>query len=746
MVESTANNRKSDKVAAVAIIPAPQKLQVMAGYFAIPTQLSVNIDNPSLDWLAQYLVTEIFKSTQPSIDTENSPGTKENPAIKLLLDDSIGKKEAYRLTVSAWQITIIGSDYPGIFYAIQSLRQLIDWQSRSIPQLVIFDEPVYAYRGMHLDVSRHFFPVEFVKRYIDLIARHKMNAFHWHLTDDQGWRIEIKQFPRLTETGSTRAQTVVGHTSDSAVEFDRQVHAGFYTQEQIREIVEYATRRSVTIIPEIDVPGHAAAILAAYPEYACIDRPYEVQSRFGIFTDVLCTRESTFDFLEGVLSEVAALFPGEYIHIGGDEVKKQQWQQCSECRALMQENAYQDFNQLHSHFVKRVEDIAAKLGKRIIGWDEVLDGDIDNTTTIMSWRGTEGGIKAAQNGHSVIMTPVEALYFDFYQSTSLDEPLAIHGLTPLKKVYDFDPRPAALDADEEQFILGAQGNVWTEYMSNGAAVETMVLPRMSALAEVLWSKKDNRKWQDFLNRLDVFSSQLIVDGYRVSEADLKPIAQLAIVAGGIELSLSTPRPYFEIRYTVDGRTPDLTSLLYSAPLLFTKRTQLTASAFHPVTGKRYGLEKITLAPHKALAKSITVNGQTDKAATTLVNGMLATDRIFQYHEWFAIEQETSLLLIDLGVSATLSSVDIGYQAGQYRRLYLPTSIEVSVSQDENDWYCVAKAGQQDIVLASPRSVLEFDAVTARYLKIEIVNHNIDYSEEQREEIAMPVYIDEILVN
>jgi len=350
-------------------------------------------------------------------------------------------------------------------------------------------------------VGRHFMPVEFVKKYIDYIAMNKMNVFHWHLTEDQGWRIEIKKYPKLTEIGSQRKETIIGHAHESK-EYDGKPYGGFYTQDEIKDVVAYAQARYVTVVPEIELPGHALAALASYPELGCTGGPYEVATTWGVFDDVYCAgKEETFKFLEDVISEVMPLFPGEYFHIGGDECPKTQWEKCPYCQARMKKEGLKNEHELQSYFVQRIEKFLNAHGKKMIGWDEILEGGLAPNATVMSWRGEEGGIAAAQAHHDAVMTPGNYCYFDHYQADPKTQPLAIGGFTPLKEVYEYEPIPKELTPEEGKYILGAQGNVWTEYMKTPERVEYMVFPRIAALAEVVWSPKASRNYDDFMNRM-----------------------------------------------------------------------------------------------------------------------------------------------------------------------------------------------------------------------------------------------------
>jgi hexosaminidase len=378
----------------------------------------------------------------------------------------------------------------------------------SVPACEIKDEPRFVYRGMHLDVGRHMFPVASIKRYIDMIALHKMNTFHWHLTEDQGWRIEIKKYPKLTETGAFRKETIVGHAGKPPLVYDGIPYGGFYTQDEVREVIAYAASRFITIIPEIEMPGHALAALASYPELSCTGGPFEVGTKWGVEDDVFCAgKEGTLSFLEGVLTEVIDLFPGKYIHIGGDECPKVRWEKCPFCQKRIKDEGLKDEQELQSYFIQRIEKFLISKGRKLIGWDEILEGGLAPEATVMSWRGTEGGIAAAKEKHDVIMTPSKYVYLDYYQCEPEGEPLAIGGYLPLERVYSYDPMPAELTADEQKYILGVQGNVWTEYIPTPEQLEYMAYPRMFAIAETGWSPEKLKDFDEFLSRLEILKKR-----------------------------------------------------------------------------------------------------------------------------------------------------------------------------------------------------------------------------------------------
>ena len=436
-------------------------------------------------------------------------------------EDSTLHNEGYKLTIDEKGVSIHANNGAGLFYGAQTLLQLLTENSKEIPFVTITDYPRFAYRGLHLDVGRHMFPPEFIKKYIDLLAHHKFNRFHWHLTEDQGWRLEIKKYPKLQEIGAYRKETVIGHarTADrnNKKNYDGKRYGGFYTQEEVKEIVKYAADRYVTIIPEIELPGHALAALSAYPNLGCTGGPYEAATTWGVFDDVFCAgKEETFQFLEGVLDEVVELFPSQYIHIGGDECPKTRWEKCPHCKKRMKDEKLKDTHELQSYFIQRVEKYLNGKNRQIIGWDEILEGGLAPNATVMSWRGEEGGIAAAKQNHDVIMTPGNWCYFDHYQDTSKTEPLAIGNYTPVSEVYSYEPVPPQLNAQEAKHILGAQANVWTEYIPTSDHVEYMVYPRACAMAEVVWSPKESRDYNDFLTRLEVHFTRL--DEWKVNYA------------------------------------------------------------------------------------------------------------------------------------------------------------------------------------------------------------------------------------
>lgn len=503
----------------VNIIPKPVSVKAKAGTFRLDSNTKIVIkdegDRNTADFLKEYL--QKFYGISPEITasaTKNFIEFNTKKFIKAPEND-----EHYTLNGTAASIQVSGDSYAGTFRGMQSIIQLLPAKKSavlSIPLISVDDQPRLGYRGLMLDVARHFFPVEFVKKYIDFIALHKMNRFHWHLTDDQGWRIEIKKHPKLTEVGGYRNGTIIGHYPGTGN--DNLRYGGFYTQDEIKDVVEYAAKRYITVIPEIEMPGHAKAALSAYPNLGCTGGPYEARQTWGVEEDVFCAgNDSVFLLLQDVLDEVIPLFPSEYVHVGGDECPKVRWKTCPKCQKRIKDNNLKDEHQLQSYFIQRMEKYINSKGKKIIGWDEILEGGLAPNATVMSWRGEAGGIEAARQGHDVIMTPGSHVYLDHAQSKKEDS-LTIGGYISIQKVYSYEPVPKVLKGDEKKHILGAQANIWTEYMDNPRKVEYMIFPRLTALSEVLWTRADGRSWNEFEKRLAVQFKRYDLWGVNYSRA------------------------------------------------------------------------------------------------------------------------------------------------------------------------------------------------------------------------------------
>ncbi|MEJ5996551.1 family 20 glycosylhydrolase [Pedobacter sp. Du54] len=591
------------------IIPKPLSLIKGTGQFDISSATVIYVDENNIELmrLAKLLKDQIEDLGKMSLKIQvNSKKITNDNAIVLTLVkgiDTLGL-EGYHLTVAPKKITLSGYQLPGIFYGMQSVFQLIppvQWknnnQKLSIPAVEVVDKPRYKWRGMMLDVSRHFYSVDFIKRFIDHLALHKMNSFHWHLTDDQGWRIEIKKYPELTEIGAWRDGTMIKR-ADNTFEINDKRYGGYYTQAQIKDIVKYAQERFINIVPEIEMPGHAMAALATYPELSCTEKAFTVGKTWGVYDDVFCAgKEETFQFLENVLSEVIELFPSKVIHIGGDESPKIRWEHCDKCQARIKAEGLKDEHELQSYFIKRIENYLLTKNKRIIGWDEILEGGLAPNATVMSWRGVTGGIAAAKQNHEVIMSPNSHLYFDHYQGNPALEPVAIGGLNTLQRVYSYEPTPETLSKSESDYILGAQANLWTEYIYDEAKVEYMLMPRLAALSEVVWTQKNLKDWESFKQRMDYQYKRYNALGinYSKSAFNVTPTIIADSTQKKVLISLETQAYNPKIYYTLNGLEPTTKDKRYTKPFEVADPVTLKTIAYYPDgTASKVDIQKIEI--------------------------------------------------------------------------------------------------------------------------------------------------------
>lgn len=747
------------------VIPLPQEVsltQEKPFWLDGDVLIAYPENNALLQRNAEFLSEYIRQSTDYAPKTKAiAAGEQVTNAITLGLDPGIANKEGYVLTTTPEGISINGQTENGVFYGIQTLRKSIPAEAKGatilIPAGEIKDEPRFSYRGMHLDVGRHFFPIEFIKKYIDLLALHNMNTFHWHLTEDQGWRIEIKKYPKLTEIGSQRSRTVIGRNTQ---EYDNTPYGGFYTQEEAKEIVKYAQERYITVIPEVDLPGHMLAALAAYPEMGCTGGPYEVCPRWGVFEDVLCIgNDKTMQFLEDVMSEIIEIFPSEYVHIGGDEAPRDRWRECPKCQARIKaEGLKADKNhtaedRLQSYCMTRIEKFLNSKGRRIIGWDEILEGDVAPNATVMSWRGASGGIKAAQMGHDVIMTPNTYCYFDYYQTADTkDEPLGIGGYVPIEKVYSLDP---TFDLNEEQkkHIIGAQANLWTEYIATTEHVEYMVLPRMAALAEVQWTQPEKKDFKDFTTRLARLMKFYQRDGFNYAKhvfdlkVDFTPdIAKKAVV---VTLSTIDDAPIY---YTLDGTEPTTASLKYIEPVAITETADFQAVVIRPegkskVVNKKISFNKATYCPIELTfqpSEKYKFGG-----AITLVDGMKGNDS-YATGAWLGFVGGDVEAIIDLGQETEIKRVATNAIVDMSAWIMGSTGLVVSISDDNKEFREVAAKDIPAETNIDKKGVenyeITFDPVKARYVKVVIKRSPALPKGHAGEGKAAYMFIDEIEVD
>jgi hexosaminidase len=747
------------------IIPIPAEMELGKGTLKLTKDLSVQTDlkNEETKFVADFLAETLRGATDFSVPVVEKTNAASKINLRLTSDAGIAK-EGYALDVNSQGIQLSASTAAGLFYGTQTILQLLPpevYESEkqnakwAIPFVKIEDQPRFGYRGMHLDVARHFFPVEFIKKYIDIIALHKMNVLHWHLTDDQGWRIEIKKYPKLTQVSAFREQTLVGHYNDKPQKYDGKRYGGFYTQEQIKDIVEYAQERFVTIIPEIEMPGHALAVLAAYPEFSCTGGSFKVGQKWGVFDDVFCAgNDAVFTFLQDVLAEVVELFPGKYVHIGGDECPKTRWEKCEKCQARIKAEGLKDEHELQSYVIQRMEKFLASKGKRLIGWDEILEGGLAPQATVMSWRGIDGGIEAAKQGHDVIMTPTTYLYFDYYQSDPETEPLAIGGHLTLEKVYSYEPMPSELTEDEAKYILGAQANVWTEYMKTSDYVEYMALPRMTALAEIVWSPKEKKNWKDFQRRLVAQFKRFdaLNINYGKGSFDVTINTQYNSKEDKVYVQLETEQYGSTVRFTTDGTKPGLQSPVFKSQFPLEKSTEIQAAIFDD-SGLKGDVASKTITVHKALGKKLSYKQAfSDRypggGETALIDGLVGSES-FSDGNWQGFSGNDMEVVIDLGKKQELRKVSTNFVQSVRSWVFMPLNVKYAVSSNGKDFQTVGELKNDVSALENGSIVHNFSkaltGVRARYIKVLADNRGTCPPGHPGEGGASWIFADEIIV-
>ena len=732
------------------IVPKPNQILPQEGRFELNSKvcLVVPSDAPEVKSIADSLAGQLKLTAGISLKEAESADGKS--AICFVVQEGM-PKEGYKLSVTPSLITLTASQPNGFFYGVQTLYQLLppavygnqldkkaNW---SVPAVEIEDSPRFVHRGLMLDVCRHYVPIDYIYKFIDLLAMNKMNVFHWHLTDDQGWRIEIKKYPKLTEIGSKREKTLVDYYYVNYPQvFDGKEHGGYYTQEQIKDVVAYAASKYINVVPEIEMPGHALAALAAYPELSCDStQTYKVSPTWGVFEQVFCPSETTFKFFEGVMDEVIELFPSEYIHIGGDECPKTAWKNSAFCQQLIRQLGLKDDttpsktdgikhskeDKLQSYFVTRMEKYLNSKGKNIIGWDEILEGGLAPNATVMSWRGEKGGIEAAKQKHDVIMTPNTYLYFDYYQAKDVDnEPFGIGGYLPLERVYSYEPMPASLTPEEQKYIKGVQANLWTEYIATFPHAQYMVLPRWAALCEIQWSSPEKKNYADFLSRLPQLIKWYDAEGYNYAkhafgvQAEFEPNP----AEGTMDVTLSTI-DNAPVHYTLDGTEPTTASPVYEGVLKIKENATLSAKAIRPTGESQTLTEKIDFS--KSSMKPIVANQPINeqylfKGASTLNDGLKGNSS-YRSGRWIAFNGNDMDMTIDLQQPTEISSVAISVNIAKGDWVFDARNLSVEVSDDgktfkkiASEEYPAMKETDKDGVVDHQ---LTFAPVTTQYVRV-----------------------------
>lgn len=743
------------------VVPLPASIAPESEVPAFLLKASVPIFyvQPELEKEAAFLSEYVAQLTGISLQARPFDETYKGNAIVLAILEDTSKPESYEIHVTEREITLSGGSAAGVFYGIQTLRKslpVVKTNKVLFPCVLIQDAPRFGYRGLHFDVARHFFTIEEVKQYIDILALHNMNRFHWHLTDDQGWRMESKKYPLLTEIGSQRKQTVVGHNTS---EYDGVPHGGFYTQEEMRDVVAYAQERHITIVPEIDMPGHMLAALAAYPELGCTGGPYETETRWGVFEDVLCAgNDKTLDFIADILNELMDIFPGELIHVGGDECPKTRWEVCPRCQQRIKalgikgDKNHTAEQYLQSFIINHAEKVVNARGRQIIGWDEILEGGLAPNATVMSWRGMGGGEAAAKMHHPVVMTPNTYLYFDYYQTNERDqEPFGIGGYVPVELVYSLEPVPSSLSDEEEKYILGAQANLWTEYVARFEHAQSLILPRAAALCEVQWMQPEAKNYDDFLSRVTRLITDYEALGYTYASFIFDVVAQITPLSKQkcIGVTLHTP-DNVPIYYTLDGTDPTKTSSVYQDTLKIDKTSVLKACAFRETSTSSRILTK-SFYFNKATCKDVSLLTQPHpnykyRGAETLVDG-LRGDSNYKTGRWLGFQGNDITAVIDLGTATSFQSVAFNACVEKGDWVFDARGVLLEVSQDGVTYQKAFEETYPASTQESPNGVINhkhtFPEVNARFVRVTILSEHTLPTWHAGAGIPAFVFVDEI---
>ena len=758
----TACSNQPTTVANYEVVPMPLEINTtQQASFLLKSGVTVYYPagNEKMQRNAEFLASYVKAQTGIELQVQAGEGGKGGIVLQLGLTND--NPEAYQLKVDASQVVISSPSEAGVFYCIQTLRKAVDVAEGSnveLPAVEIKDQPRFGYRGMMLDVGRHFFSMDEIKTYIDMMALHNINRFHWHLSEDQGWRIEIKKYPKLTEIGSMRKETVIGHNSGK---YDGKPYGGFYTQEQAKEIVAYAAERYITVIPEIDLPGHMQAALAAYPELGCTGGPYEVWTQWGVSDNVLCAgNDQTIQFIKDVLAEIVEIFPSEYIHVGGDECPKVKWSTCPKCQArikalgLKSDNKHTKEERLQSYVIHEAEEFLNSKGRKMIGWDETLEGGLAPNATVMSWRGEAGGIEAAKQHHDVVMTPNTYLYFDYYQSKDTEtEPMAIGGYLPIERVYSYEPMPKSLSPEEQKYIVGVQANLWTEYIPDFKQVQYMVLPRMAALCESQWCAPEKKNYEAFLQRVSRLVNIYAKNGWNYAThifdvmLDLKPNTETGTLDAVARTIDNAP-----IYYTLDGSEPTTASEKYTDVIKIDKPCTLRTVAIRPAGSSKITKDEISFS--KSSMKPITmlqpINKQYEfSGATVLVDGMTGNMN-YKTGRWIAFYTNDLEAVIDLKEATEISSMTLHTCVEKGDWIFDTRGITVSVSDDNQTFKEVASEAYPAMKESDPNQIytheLKFDPVKTRYVKVKALSEQKIPSWHGGKGNPGFLFVDEIILN
>ncbi|KJD35095.1 beta-N-acetylhexosaminidase [Tamlana sedimentorum] len=754
---------KSAKVyteADVNIIPKVAHLNITEGVFQFNENTVFVVSNEEQKQAVKLLIDKFNNAANWNLKI--TAKTPTSNYISLALDNSL-EQEAYTINASTSHVVLKASSASGFLYAIQSLRQLlpveiesdtliknIDWE---IPNVQITDSPRFKWRGLMLDVSRHFFGKDYIKETIDMLALHKMNILHLHLVDDQGWRIEIKKYPKLTEIGAWRVdqEHLLWNAREDNNPDDKGTYGGFLTQEDLKEIVAYAATKGVEVVPEIEMPAHVSSAIAAYPELSCHGEQIAVPSgALWPITDIYCAgKESTFEFLENVLLEVMDIFPSKYIHIGGDEATKTNWEVCPHCKKRIKAEKLENVEELQSYFIKRIEKFINSKGKKLIGWDEILEGGLAPEATVMSWRGVKGGIEAAKHGNDAIMSPVGYCYFDYYQGTPDLEPKAAGPVTTVSKVYQFEPIVGELFQEEEKHILGGQANVWAEHIPTEEHSQYMIFPRLTALSETLWSPKESRNWNDFSVRLKSIMNRFeyLDVNYAKSAYIINSKVKTDIQSKSVAITLQNEFPDSDIRYVLNDADLNSEAIPFTKPIVVNRTTAIKASLFEADKPINH-VFKETITFHEGVASKVDYltnyhERYQGSHAFNLVN-TLRGSKDFRDGRWQAWLNKDAKVVVDLGEEKNISKVIIGSMVNQKNSVYYPTEIKVLLSHDNENFTEVGKIKKPFKVDDEPELKdfsIDFKAQKARYIKVEA---KIDKSDIEVKEAW--IFMDEILID